>query len=158
MTTQTMKTAAETASPGFRRLNYASASPKALQAMLKLSGYPHIAGLDPVLLELFSLGASQINGCGFCLDMLTKELRANDVSEQALYLISVWREAPSLYSSREKTALAWTEALTTAGEHGVPDETYQEVRTRFSEAELVDLSIAIVAICAGASITCPVRH
>lgn len=151
MTNQTLKSEtgkadAGEAERGFRRFNYTVASPKALAAMMKLSGHAHLAGLDPVLLELVSLRASQINGCGFCLDMHTKELRAKDVSEQKLYLLAIWREAPELYSPRERAALAWTEALTKLGEHGVPDDVYDGARAAFSEAELADLTIAVIAI------------
>jgi AhpD family alkylhydroperoxidase len=143
MTTQT-ETAARPALRGFRRINYPAASPKALQAMMKLSGHAH-GTVDPILLELVNLRVSQINGCGFCLDMHSKELRAKDVPEQKLYLLSVWRET-SLYSARERAALAWAEAVTKLGEHGVPDDVYEMARAQFSEAELVDLTIGIVTI------------
>lgn len=151
MTNQTLKSEpgkadAGEAVRGFRRLNYPAASPKALAAMMKISGHAHLAGFDPVLLELVSLRASQINGCGFCLDMHTKELRAKNVDEQRLYLLSVWREVPWLYTSREQAALVWTEALTKLGEHGVSDEVYESVRAQFSETELTDLTIAVIAI------------
>ena len=129
----------------FRRLNHAAASPKALQAMLQLSGHPRKAGLKGDLIELVSLRASQINGCAFCIDMHTKELRAAGASEQKLYLLSVWRET-SLYSPRERAALGWTEALTRLGEEGVADETYETALAEFGEAGLVDLTVTVIAI------------
>ena len=95
---------------------------------MKISGHAHLAGFDPVLLELVSLRASQINGCSFCLDMHTKELRAKGVSEQMLYLLGVWREVPSLYSTREKAALAWTEALTKLG------RPFEQVENQFTKS------------------------
>ncbi len=130
---------------GFGRLNYVTASPAAFQAMLHLSEHARKSGLDAQLLELMSLRASQINGCAFCIDMHTKDLRAAGVEEQKLYLLSVWRET-SLYSPRERAALAWTEALTRLDEGGVPDAIYENVHSEFSESELVDLTIAVVAI------------
>ncbi|MFP5404820.1 MAG: carboxymuconolactone decarboxylase family protein, partial [Gammaproteobacteria bacterium] len=89
--------------------------------------------------------ASQINGCGFCLDMHSKDARAMGETEQRLYVLSAWREAP-FYSDRERAALAWTEALTLISTNDVPDEVYEEARRHFDEKELVDLSLAVVAI------------
>ncbi|MCC7281380.1 MAG: carboxymuconolactone decarboxylase family protein, partial [Acetobacteraceae bacterium] len=97
------------------------------------------------LLELVKLRASQINGCAWCMDMHTKELRAAGESEQRLYLLSAWRECP-FYSERERAALAWTEALTVLVEGNVPDEVFTAARAAFSEQELVKLTLAIVAI------------
>jgi len=127
------------------RLDYAKASPGALKAMLSLEMHVHKAELEPSLVELVKLRVSQINGCAFCLDMHTKELRAAEETEQRLYLLSAWREAP-MYTDREKAALAWGEALTRLPEGGVPDEVFERVRAHFSEAQLVDLTLAIVAI------------
>lgn len=138
--TADIKTTVKT--PGFGRLNYIAASPGALQAMRALGQQARKSGLDDTLLELLSLRASQLNGCGFCIDMHTKELRAAGVSEQKLYLLSVWRET-ELYSPRERAALAWTEALTRLGEGCVPDDVYREAKAQFSEAELVDLTISV---------------
>jgi AhpD family alkylhydroperoxidase len=89
--------------------------------------------------------ASQINGCGYCLDMHSKDARAQGETEQRLYVLPAWREAP-FYTDRERAALAWTEALTLVAESHVPDEVFEEARAQFSEQELVDLSLAIVAI------------
>jgi AhpD family alkylhydroperoxidase len=89
--------------------------------------------------------ASQINGCAYCLDMHSKDARAAGETEQRLYVLPAWREAP-FYSERERAALAWTEALTLIAGNDVPDDVYQQALQHFSEKELVDLSLAIVAI------------
>jgi AhpD family alkylhydroperoxidase len=127
------------------RLDPRKAAPEAMKAMSDLHAYVGRCGLDHKLLELVKLRASQINGCAWCLDMHTKELRAAGESEQRLYLISAWRECP-FYSDRERAALAWTEALTVLRDGDVPDEVFALARSQFSEEELVKLTLAIVAI------------
>jgi AhpD family alkylhydroperoxidase len=107
--------------------------------------YVHECGLEASLLELVRMRASQINGCAYCLDMHSKDARAAGETEQRLYLLSAWREAPC-YTARERAALAWTEALTLIAEDQVPDAVYDEARQYFSEQELVNLSVAVVAI------------
>lgn len=101
--------------------------------------------LEPALRELVKLRASQINGCGYCIDMHTKDARAMGEDEQRLHLVSVWREAPS-FSSRERAALAWTEALTLLADTGAPDDAYEAMAAEFDPAEQVALTLAIVAI------------
>jgi AhpD family alkylhydroperoxidase len=113
--------------------------------MYGLEAYLHQAGLEPLLLELVKVLASQINGCAYCLDMHTKVARSLGETEQRLYAASVWRESP-YYSERERAALAWTEAITLVSVDHVPDEVYQNVREHFTEKELVDLTLAVVAI------------
>ena len=103
------------------------------------------SALDQSLLELLYFRVSQINGCAFCLDIHSKNLRAKGETEQRLYVIDAWREAP-FYSDKERSALAWTEALTKITSSLVPADIYTEVRKYFSEAELVDLTMAVVAI------------
>ncbi|MGH9629803.1 MAG: carboxymuconolactone decarboxylase family protein [Bryobacteraceae bacterium] len=128
------------------RFDAQKAAPGAYQAMLALEGYVRKSShLEPSLLELVRLRASQINGCAFCLDMHTKDARAHGESEQRLYTVSAWRETP-FFTDRERAALAWTEAVTLIHEGHAPDEVYQEVRERFSEEELVNLTMAIVTI------------
>jgi AhpD family alkylhydroperoxidase len=102
-------------------------------------------GLDHTLLELVKLRASQLNGCAHCIDMHTKELRAEGESEQRLYLLNAWRDSP-FYTDRERAALAWTEAVTLIAESQVPDDVYDEARKQFSAEELVNLTMALVAI------------
>jgi AhpD family alkylhydroperoxidase len=118
---------------------------RAMRAMLSLSGYEARCGLEPSLLELVKLRASQINGCAYCLDMHTKDARARGESEQRLYLLDAWRESP-FYSERERAALAWTEAVTLVAESRVPDAVYEEVRRHFSDDEVLALTMAVVTI------------
>ena len=127
------------------RLNHVKTWPPALKAMLGLQEVVNSSGLEPQLINLCVLRASQINGCAYCIDMHTKDLRAADESEQRLYLLPVWREAP-FYSDRERAALAWTEAVTNVSATHVPDEIYQEVRKQLSDEDLVKLTLTIVAI------------
>ena len=127
------------------RLDFRKASPQAGKAMMGLHMFVRNCGLDHTLLELVKLRASQLNGCAHCIDMHTKELRADGESEQRLYLLNAWRESP-FYSDRERAALAWTEAVTLLPHSEVPDEVYEEARTQFSEEELVNLTMAVVAI------------
>ena len=127
------------------RINYKSVSPKALEAMLGLEAYVHRCGLEQSLLELVKTRASQLNGCAYCLDMHTKDARAAGESEQRLYGLSAWQEAP-FYTPRERAALLWTEAVTLISEEHVPDDVYETARQQFTEKELVDLTMAVVAI------------
>ncbi len=127
------------------RLDPRKAAPEAMKAIANLHAYVRGCGLEHKLLELVKLRASQINGCAWCMDMHSKELRAAGEDEQRLYLLSAWRECP-FYSERERAALAWTEALTLLTEGNVPDEVFAQARAQFSEEELVKLTVAIVAI------------
>ena len=127
------------------RISMTKTAPEAARPLYELSAYVEKSGLEPLLLELVKIRASQINGCAFCLDMHAKDARALGESEERLYLLDAWRESPN-YSARERAALAWCEALTRVSEDHVPDAVYQEARGQFSEKELVDLSMAIVLI------------
>jgi AhpD family alkylhydroperoxidase len=127
------------------RIDIDAIAPNALAAMLRLERYVHDSGLEPSLLKLVKVRASQLNGCAYCVDMHTKEARAAGESEQRLYAVPVWHETP-YFSARERAALTWTDAVTEIGQTGVPDEAYDEVRAHFSEKELVSLTMAIVAI------------
>ncbi|HEU4763232.1 MAG TPA: carboxymuconolactone decarboxylase family protein [Gemmatimonadales bacterium] len=128
-----------------QRLDYTQVSPDAFRALLHTEQQVHRSGLEPALLELVKTRASQLNGCAYCLDMHTKDARARGETEQRLYVLPAWREAP-FYSERERAALAWTEAVTRIGEAGVPDALYAEARRQFDERELVDLTLAVIAI------------
>jgi AhpD family alkylhydroperoxidase len=127
------------------RVNYAKAAPGALKTMLDIEAYLAKCGLEHSLLLLVKMRASQINGCAYCLDMHSKDARAEGETEQRLYVLDAWREAP-FYSERERAALAWTDALTLISETHAPDEVYDEARGQFSERELADLTLAIAAI------------
>lgn len=128
-----------------KRLNYFQVANNALQALNGFAPYLAKSPLDKSLLELIYFRVSQINSCAFCLDMHTKELRAMGEEEHRLYLMDAWREAP-FYSDRERAALAFAEALTKVSTGNVSDEVYNAAAAQFSEGELVDLAIAIVAI------------
>jgi AhpD family alkylhydroperoxidase len=116
-----------------------------LQAMFGLGAVVRRSSLEPALLELVKIRASQINGCGYCIDMHTKDARANGETEQRLYLLAAWREA-NVYSERERAALVWTEAVTRLANQEVPDAAYDLARAHFTEEELVALTLAIVQI------------
>ena len=128
-----------------QRLSYSKVSPEGTDILQKLERYVKSSGLEADLLELVKLRASQINGCAYCIDMHTKDARTHGESEQRLYGVSAWHEAP-FYNERERAALAWTEAVTLIGKTHVPDDVYAEARKFFSEKELVDLTFAIIAI------------
>jgi len=127
------------------RIDLMHVNPGVIQAMFGLERQIRQSGLEHTLLDLVRMRASQINGCGYCLDMHSKDARANGETEQRLYGLDAWRETP-YYSARERAALEWTEALTLVSETRVPDEVYERVRQEFSEDELVHLSLAVVAI------------
>ncbi len=127
------------------RMDVAHVAPEAVRAMSGLEQYVRRSGLEQRLLELVRLRASQINGCGYCIDMHTKDARAAGETEQRLYCVSAWREAP-FYSERERAALEWTEAVTLVSWKQVPDEVYESVRKHFTDKELADLTLAVVAI------------
>jgi AhpD family alkylhydroperoxidase len=120
-------------------------NPGIIQAMLGLERQVRQAGLDRQLLDLVRMRASQINGCAYCLDMHSKDARANGETEQRLYSLDAWRET-GYYSARERAALEWTESLTLVADTRVPDDVYERVREQFSEDELAHLSLAVVAI------------
>jgi AhpD family alkylhydroperoxidase len=127
------------------RLDYAQIAPKAVEAMYAVERYVRNSSLEPGLLELVRLRASQINGCAYCVDMHTKDARARGETEQRLYALVVWKEAP-FFTDRERAALGWTEALTQVSLGHAPDIVYEYARKHFSEKEMVDLTMAIVAI------------
>jgi AhpD family alkylhydroperoxidase len=117
----------------------------AIKTMHGLAEFVARSGIEQPLLELVTLRASQLNGCAFCIDMHTKDARARGESEQRLYLLQAWREAP-MYSDRERAALRWTEALTLVADGPLPDAVYDEARQVFTDDELVGLTMAVVAI------------
>ena len=127
------------------RLDAGKLSPEGYRAVYALEQYVRHSGLETSLLELVRLRASQLNGCAYCVDMHTKDARAEGETEQRLYAVSVWEETP-FFTDRERAALAWTEAVTLVGKDHVPDEVYQQARGQFSEKELVDLTLAVIAI------------
>ena len=127
------------------RIDFSKLTPEGYRAMSGLERYVRGSGLEPFLLELIKLRASQINGCAYCIDTHWKDARARGESEQRLYGLMAWRESP-YYTERERAALAWTEAVTLIADNHVPDDLYEEVRQHFNESELVNLTLALVAI------------
>lgn len=114
--------------------------------MLALETAMRKTGLDPLLLDLVKLRASQINGCAYCIDLHSREARNKGENDRRLHLLPVWREVPSFFTPREQAALAWTESLTLISENHVPDDVYAFVSKEFSETELTNLTLAVVAI------------
>lgn len=127
------------------RLNYAKTFPEGVHALRAVEKTIRSSGLEPSLLELVKTRASQLNGCAFCLDMHTKDARAQGETEQRLYALNAWRETP-FFTPRERAALAWTEAITNIQQGHAGDSAYEEARTEFDEAELVRLTFAIAQI------------
>lgn len=127
------------------RVDPRKVAPEVMRAMLNLESVVRSSGIESGLLDLVRLRASQINGCAYCIDMHSKDLRAEGESEERLYLLDAWREAP-FYSDRERAALAWTEAVTLIAHGHVPDDVYEEARQQFTDAELAKLTLAITAI------------
>ena len=127
------------------RFNPYQAAPEAMKSVAALDTYVQGSGLEPSLVELIKMRASQINGCAYCLHMHSRDARAKGETEERLYLLDAWRESP-LYTDRERAALGWTEAVTLVSQTHVPDNVYEELRGQFSEEEVVKLTVAIAAI------------
>jgi AhpD family alkylhydroperoxidase len=127
------------------RMNFYQAAPETIKALTALETLLQGSGLEQSLIELVKTRASQINGCAFCINMHTQDARKHGETEQRLYLLNAWHEAP-VYTDRERAALAWTEAVTLISETHAPDDVYAEVRTHFSETETVNLTMLIATI------------
>lgn len=127
------------------RLTYSQVNPEALQTMLKLEGFIKTSGLDAKLYEVIKIRASQINGCAYCIDMHTRDLRNMGETQQRIDLLTAWREAP-FYSDKERAVLELTETVTRISENGVPQAVYEKVREHFDEKEYVVLIMAINTI------------
>jgi AhpD family alkylhydroperoxidase len=120
--------------------------PEAIKPLLAMAAYVQECGLERSLIELVMMRVSQLNGCAYCLDMHSKDARAAGETEQRLFVLQAWREAP-FYSARERAALAWAEAVTRLDPiHGVPDEVYDQAIAEFGEAGLIDLNTAVIMI------------
>lgn len=128
-----------------QRQDYKTVAPEAYAAMLKVETYARNSSLEKPLLELVKTRASQINGCAYCLDMHTKDARVAGETEQRLYTLSAWREAP-FFTDRERAALEWTEAVTQIGSNHVSDALYERAHQYFGDKELIDLTMAVIAI------------
>ena len=128
-----------------QRTHYSKAAPEVYKTMLGMHHYLQNCGLEESLMNLVYLRASQINHCAYCIDMHSKDLRAAGEPEQKLYMLDAWREWDG-FSSRERAALEWTEAVTLVSETNVPDEVYRIAREQFDDRELANLTLAIIAI------------
>ena len=129
-----------------QRIDYMKAAPDALKAVLALEQFvSQRASIEPRLLHLLKIRASQINGCAFCVDMHVKEARREGLGEQWIALISAWRESP-VYSDRERAVLEWTDAVTKVADTGAPDGAYEPLKDHFSDAEITKLTVAIGTI------------
>ncbi len=127
------------------RMNFFQAAPDTVNALMALENQVASSGLEQSLIELVKTRASQINGCAYCINMHTQDARKHGETEQRLYLLNAWREAPA-YTDRERAALAWTEAVTLISDTHAPEDVYQEIRAHFSEAETVNLTMLIATI------------
>ena len=127
------------------RMNFYQAAPETLNALMALENQVQSSGLEQSLIELVKTRASQINGCAYCINMHTQDARKHGETEQRLYLLNAWRESP-VYTERERAALGWTDAVTLISETHAPDDAYEQVRTQFSEAETVNLTMLIATI------------
>ena len=127
------------------RMEYWKVAPGAFKAMSSLETYLRDSGLDKPLLHMVKLRASQMNGCAYCIDMHWKDARAGGESEQRLYGLDAWREAP-YYTARERAVLEWVEAVTRITKGHVPDAVYETVRPHLNDKELTDLTLAVGAI------------
>ncbi|MBS1528339.1 MAG: carboxymuconolactone decarboxylase family protein [Bacteroidetes bacterium] len=127
------------------RINFLEKGQGAMKALFGLGAYLAKSPIEKHLLDLVSFRISQINGCAYCLDMHSKDLRAMGESEQRLYMMDAWRETP-FYSDRERAAFAWAEAVNNLSEGHVPDAVFREARQQFTEDELIDLTMEVIAI------------
>jgi AhpD family alkylhydroperoxidase len=128
-----------------QRINYIQQSPELFKKFMEFSTALKNSTIEEPIRDLISIRASQLNGCGFCLDMHVKEARIHGERELRIHHLAAWRES-TLFSPRERAALAWAEVLTNLPVHGVPDEIYERVRTQLSEKELSDLTFDVMAI------------
>ena len=128
------------------RLSIHEIDPTAHEAVLAMERYVHGGQLEPVVLDLVKIRASQLNGCAYCLDMHNREAREHGEAQRRLDVLAGWQEARGLFTDREQAALALTEAVTLIADRGVPDDVWSDVSARYSEKETVQLLMAISAI------------
>jgi len=127
------------------RTNFYEKGFKAIKPLFNLGAYLSKSTVERSLLDLVAFRVSQINGCAYCLDMHSKDMRTHGETEHRLYMLDAWTEVP-LYTDRERAALAWAEAVTRLEKNNVPDDVYEEALDQFSEEELVDLTMAVIGI------------
>ncbi|MDQ0740286.1 carboxymuconolactone decarboxylase family protein [Pseudomonas sp. W4I3] len=127
------------------RLDYYATSPKAMRAMMAMEASTYDLSIEPALINLVKVRASQLNGCAFCTDMHSTEARRQGETERRLYAVVVWRESV-FFTPREQAALAWAEAVTLLSQSHVPDDVWEQLKNEFNDAEMVDLTMAIITI------------
>ncbi|TFE26950.1 carboxymuconolactone decarboxylase family protein [Cohnella luojiensis] len=127
-----------------QRVNFAQQSPELFKKFLAFHNAMYESAIEEKILDLVSIRTSQMNGCGFCMDLHVKQAKSHGESELRLYHISIWRES-TLFIPRERAALEWAEILTKLPEHGVPDDIYDRVRGQLSEKEISDLTFSVMA-------------
>lgn len=128
-----------------QRINAFAKGQAAMKSLYGMGMYLAKSSIEERLRNLIYFRVSQVNGCAYCLDMHSKDLRAAGEAEQRLYMLNAWRESP-VYTQRERAALAWAESVTSLHEGHVPDEVYEQAHAEFSEEELIDLTLAVIAI------------
>lgn len=128
-----------------QRINLFEKGQNAMKSLFGLGAYLAKSRVEQKLLDLIAFRVSQMNGCAYCLDMHSKDLRAKGETEQRLYMLDAWHEA-SLYSDRERAAMLWAEAVTNLADGRVSDDVFQQVKAQFSDEEVIDLTIAVIAI------------
>ncbi|MCX7523004.1 carboxymuconolactone decarboxylase family protein [Microbacterium sp. STN6] len=129
-----------------QRLDMNALEPEGYQAVLGMEKFVRSSSLEPSLRELVKIRASQLNGCAFCLDMHSRDAVAGGETPRRIYVLSAWREAPDLFTERERAAMELTERVTLIGEDGVPEDVWQRVRAQFDEHETAQLIFAIAQI------------
>ena len=129
-----------------KRLDYRAIAPEGMKAFYGVSGYLAKCGLPKLLVDLVNLRVSQLNGCAYCIDMHSRDLREHGLSVDKLVLVPVWREAGPLFDERERAALLLAESVTNVASTGIPDTDYEAARSVFTEKELVDLFMAIAVM------------
>jgi AhpD family alkylhydroperoxidase len=127
------------------RIEFYSASPEAIKALIALEGAVNKLGIAPEIMELIKLRASQINGCAYCVDLHTSDMRKAGETERRIAAVCVWEETP-FFTPRERAALAWTEAVTRIADTRAPDAVYRELAEQFRPKEMVDITLAINTI------------
>jgi AhpD family alkylhydroperoxidase len=127
-----------------QRIDYMQQSPELFKKLVDFNGLVDRGSIEAPIRNLVAIRASQMNGCGFCVDMHVKQAKIQGERELRIHHLVAWRES-TLFNPRERAALAWAEALTKLAEQGVPDETYERVRTQLSEKEISDLSFVVAA-------------
>jgi AhpD family alkylhydroperoxidase len=128
-----------------QRMSVSASAPELYRAVSHLSSATKATSLDPVLVHLVKLRASQINHCAYCVELHTREALQDGIDPRKVYLLTAWEES-HLYDARERAALAWTESVTLIAQTGVPDEAFEAVRTEFSEIEVAELTVVIAMI------------